>query len=50
MGKQTLADRSASIDPSIEGPRMSSQQESADALSVEHLQRDLKGKSVRGGV
>jgi O-antigen/teichoic acid export membrane protein len=29
---------------------MSSKQESLDALSVEHLQADLKGRSVRGGV
>src|ERR1700730_4019611 len=29
---------------------MSSQQELSDALSVEHLQADLKGRSVRGGV
>jgi O-antigen/teichoic acid export membrane protein len=50
MGKQILADPSLSIDPSIEGPCMSSQQESLGALSVEHLQTDLKGKSVRGGV
>jgi O-antigen/teichoic acid export membrane protein len=29
---------------------MASQQELADALSTEHLQTDLKGRSVRGGV
>jgi O-antigen/teichoic acid export membrane protein len=29
---------------------MASQQELLDALSVEHLQADLKGRSVRGGV
>jgi O-antigen/teichoic acid export membrane protein len=29
---------------------MSSQQELLDALNVEHLQADLKGRSVRGGV
>jgi len=29
---------------------MASQQELLDALSVEHLQEDLKGRSVRGGV
>jgi O-antigen/teichoic acid export membrane protein len=50
MGKQILADPSSSIDPPLEGPRLASQQESLDTLSVEHLQTDLKGKSVRGGV
>ena len=50
MGKPILDDPSLQADPPLEGPRTSSQKESMDALSVEHLQADLKGRSVRGGV